>query len=352
MFSSYLLRNMSDKVQIIYDREDSIRLDKFLAGLKMQELYSRTFIEHLIEEDRIIVNKIPVKKSYLLNKGDEIEISIPELPPTEIVPQNIPLEVVYEDEDLAVINKAAGMIVHPGYGIADHTLVNAMVYRWGEKLSRGREINRPGIVHRLDRGTSGLMIIAKNDPAQSALCEMLSRREIKKTYLAITCGIPHPSEGTIETNISRSINNPRKMCVNQEGRRALTHYKVIRFYNYYSLIKVGLETGRMHQIRVHFAHLNTPILGDLLYNSLKQAKTLAPENMKHKVSELLTEHLLRQALHSWRVEFTHPISGKHLDIKVEPPEDFQYTFRWLEQYFSLDSEAKDLKTILEENEEW
>ena len=185
---------MSDKVQVIYDRDDFMRLDKFLAGLNMQELYSRTFIEHLIEEDRVVVNNFPVKKSYLLKKGDEIKISIPELPSTEIVPQNIPLDVVYEDKDLAIINKAPGMIVHPGYGIADHTLVNAMVYRWGENLSSGREINRPGIVHRLDRGTSGLIIIAKNDPTQSALCTMLSRREIKKTYLVITCGIPHPSK--------------------------------------------------------------------------------------------------------------------------------------------------------------
>lgn len=346
------MRNMSDKVQVIYECEDSMRLDKFLAGLNIQELYSRTFIEHLIEEDRIIVNKIPVKKSYLLKKGDEIEISIPELPPTEIVPQNIPLEVVYEDEDLAIINKVAGMIVHPGYGIADHTLVNAMVYRWGNQLSSGRDINRPGIVHRLDRGTSGLMIIAKNDPTQSALCEMLSRREIKKTYIAITCGIPNPSEGIIDTNISRSISNPRKMCVSQQGRRAITRYKVIQYYSFFSLVKIGLETGRMHQIRVHFAHLKNPILGDLLYNSHKQVKTLVPENMKHKVSELLTEHLLRQALHSWRLEFTHPISGKHLDIKAEPPEDFQYTFNWLGQYFSLDAKVKDLRTILEENEEW
>ncbi|MBW6514179.1 MAG: RluA family pseudouridine synthase [Candidatus Syntrophosphaera sp.] len=343
---------MSNKIRVVFEREDPDRLDRFLVDLRVQELYSRTFIERLIEEDRILVNKIPVKKSFLLHPGDEVEVSLPELQPTEVTPQNIPLDVVYEDEDLAVINKEPGMIVHPGYGNVDQTLVNAMVFRWREDLSSGREANRPGIVHRLDRGTSGLMIIAKNDPTQSALNDMFANRQINKTYLAITCGIPDPAEDSIESHIGRSISNPRKMCVVKEGRWSLTAYKVIRYFYYFALVKVKLETGRMHQIRVHFADRNLPLLGDLLYNTRRQVHALVPENMKRKVTELLTTHLHRQALHAWRLEFVHPISKINLDIKADPPEDFLYALNWLEKYFGIDTDARDLNLILKDNEVW
>jgi 23S rRNA pseudouridine1911/1915/1917 synthase len=343
---------MPNKIKVIFDREEPLRLDKYLTEMRIQELYSRTFIEGLIEEDRILVNKIPVKKSYVLHGGDEVDISLPELQPLEVVPQDIPLDIVYEDKDLAIINKAPGMIVHPGYGNADGTLVNAMVHHWGNELSSGREQNRPGIVHRLDRGTSGLMIIAKNDAAQSALSEMFSRREIHKTYLAVTCGIPDPPEDSIETNISRSISNPRKMCVSEEGRWALTTYKVIKYYHFFALVKINLETGRMHQIRVHFAHRNFPLLGDLLYNTRRQVHAIVPENMKRKVTELLTTHLLRQALHSWRLQFTHPFSGKELDVRAPLPEDFLYALNWLDQNFGIDTDNREINLILAQNNEW
>lgn len=340
------------KIRIIYDKEAPQRLDKYLVDMRVQELYSRTFIESLIEADKILVNLTPVKKSYLLKQGDEVDVTLPELPPVEVVPQDIPLDIVYEDSDLAIINKAPGMIVHPGYGNADQTLVNAIVFHWGNGLSSGREANRPGIVHRLDRGTSGLMIIAKNDPTQSALSEMFSRREIRKTYLAVTCGIPEPPEDSIESNIARSLSNPRKMCVAQEGRWARTSYKVIRYFHYFALVKIKLETGRMHQIRVHFAERNYPLLGDLLYNTRRQVHALVPENMKKKVTELLTTHLLRQALHSWRLEFTHPFSGEKVDVQAPLPPDLLYTLDWLEQYFAIDTETGDLSMVLDDNEAW
>lgn len=343
---------MRNKIKVVYDREDSNRLDKYLVDLRVQELYSRSFIEKLIEEDRVLVNRIPVKKSFLLSQGDEVDVSLPDLEPSEVVPQNIPLDVVYEDDDLAVINKPAGMIVHPGYGASDQTLVNAIVFRWREDLSSGREANRPGIVHRLDRGTSGLMIIAKNDPAQSALNDMFAHRQVKKTYLAITCGVPDAVEDIIESNIGRSISNPRKMCVTPEGRWSLTGYKVIKYYHCFSLVKVRLETGRMHQIRVHFAERNLPLLGDLLYNTRRQVHAIVPENLKRKVTELLTTHLLRQALHAWRLQFVQPLSGRPLDIKVDPPQDIQYTLAWLDSYFGIDTDTRDLFSILSENEEW
>lgn len=340
------------RIKIRFDRERAERLDKYLVEMKIQELYSRTFIEKLIEEDRILVNLIPVKKSYQLQSGDEIDVSLPELQPSEVTPRNIPLDIVYEDNDLAVINKEPGMIVHPGYGNPDETLVNAMLFHWGENLSSGREVNRPGIVHRLDRGTSGLMIIAKNDPAQAALNEMFAKREIEKTYLAITTGIPDPPEDTIETGIARSLNNPRKMAVLDEGRLAITRYRIIKYYHYFSVVMVRLETGRMHQIRVHFAHRNYPLLGDLLYNTRRQVHSVVPENMKRKVTELLTTHLLRQALHSWRLRFVHPLTGKNLDLTADPPEDFGYALNWLDTYFAIDTDSRDLKSALKDNYEW
>ncbi|MCB5284860.1 MAG: RluA family pseudouridine synthase [Candidatus Cloacimonetes bacterium] len=343
---------MRNRIKVVYDREDSIRLDKYLVDLRVQELYSRSFIEKLIEEDRVLVNNIPVKKSFLLSNGDVVDVSLPDLETSEVVPQNIPLDVVYEDDDLAVINKPAGMIVHPGYGASDQTLVNAILFRWREDLSSGREANRPGIVHRLDRGTSGLMIIAKNDPVQRALNDMFARRQVKKTYLAITCGIPDPAEDIIESNIGRSLSNPRKMCVTPEGRWSLTRYKVIKYFHCFSLVKVALETGRMHQIRVHFAERNLPLLGDLLYNTRRQVHSIVPENLKRKVTELLTTHLMRQALHAWRLQFVQPISGRPLDIRVDPPQDFCYALAWLENYFGIDTDTRDLFSILGDNEEW
>lgn len=336
---------MTQRIKILFDRSEPIRLDKYLVDLKIQELYSRTFIEKLIAEDRILVNSIPIKKSYLLSLGDEISIALPEPEPSHIVPQKIDLDIVYEDDDLVIINKAAGMIVHPGFGNPDHTLVNAIVYRYGENLSSGREVNRPGIVHRLDRGTSGLMIVAKNDAVQSALCDMFARREIEKTYLAISTGVPESTTGSIETGIGRSISNPRKMCVSDEGRWSLTHWEILQYYHYFSLLKVRLETGRMHQIRVHLAHINKPVLGDLLYNSRRQVHALVPENMKRKVTELLTENLIRQALHAWRLSFLHPISGKQIEVYAPLPDDILYTINWLDRYFSIDNQSTDISML-------
>lgn len=327
-------------------------MDKYVAELRIQELYSRTFVDRLISEDRILVNKIPVKKSYMLETGDEIDISLPEPDPIEIVPQDIPLDVVYEDDDLAVINKPAGMIVHPGFGNPDQTLVNALVFRWGNQLSSGREMNRPGIVHRLDSGTTGLMIVAKNDAVQSALGEMFAHREIKKTYLGISSGIPDPLEDVIETHIGRSRVNPRKMCVCEDGRWSLTAYKTIHCYHCFAIVKIKLETGRMHQIRVHFAHRNMPLLGDLLYNTRRYVHSIVPENMKRKVTELLTTHLIRQALHAWRLEFIHPVSKQLLDIQAPLPADLLYTIEWLDKYFAIDTNHTDINSLLKENQEW
>lgn len=343
---------MRQKIKVIYESQEPQRLDKYLSELRIQELFSRSFIEKLIDEDRIMVNMIPVKKSYLMQSGDEVDISLPEPQPQEIVPQDIPLDVVYEDDSLAVINKESGLIVHPGFGSPDQTLVNAMVFRWGAQLSSGRAADRPGIVHRLDRGTSGLMIIAKNDLAQSRLNDMFAQRKVNKTYLAISSGIPPEPQGTIQNNIARSLTNPRKMCVANQGRLAITHYKIIHHFHCFALHKVMLETGRMHQIRVHFAHLGYPLLGDLLYNTRAQVHNIVPSNMKRKVTELLTTHLRRQALHAWRLQFVHPISGKEIDLFAPLPQDILYALNWLNQNFAIDKSALDLEAIQTNNFEW
>ncbi|PKN79779.1 MAG: RluA family pseudouridine synthase [Candidatus Cloacimonetes bacterium HGW-Cloacimonetes-1] len=343
---------MHSRISIKYDRPDTIRLDKYLVELKIQELYSRSFIEKLIADDRILVNNIPVKKSYPLNAEDLIEIKLPLPEPKDIVPQDIPLQIVYEDDDIAIINKAPGMIVHPGFGNPDHTLVNAIVYHFGSNLSSGKEVNRPGIVHRLDRGTSGLMIIAKNDLVQSLLSDMFAKRQIKKTYLAIACGIPDPPADSIETCISRSIANPRKMTVTDNGKWSLTHYKIIHYYHYFALLKVNIETGRMHQIRVHMAHKNYPVFGDLLYNSRRYVLSIVPENMKRKVNEFISTQMLRQALHAWRLQFTHPISGKEMDVYGDLPDDYLHTIAWLDQHFSVDNQTTDINMLRIENTGW
>ncbi len=342
---------MKNKIRVVCENAEPKRLDKYLSGLNIQELYSRSFVERLVEEDRIMVNCIPVKKSYLVSEGDEIILNLPEPEPLDVYAQDLPLDIVYEDEDLAIINKAHGMIVHPGFGNPDGTLVNAIMHHFGTNLSTGRDVNRPGIVHRLDRGTSGLIVIAKNDAAQSLLSDMFANREIKKTYLAITSGVPEPDKGTIETYIARSNNNPRMMCVADEGRYAVTHYETLKTWHFFALIKVNLQTGRMHQIRVHFAHIHYPILGDLLYNTRRYVHSLLPDNMKRKATELLTTHLHRQALHAWKLEFVHPISKKHISVQAELPEDISYTLKWLDDYFAIDTELRDIKTILKEKDE-
>ncbi|GAB1468506.1 RluA family pseudouridine synthase [Candidatus Cloacimonadota bacterium] len=338
---------MKNRIKIICETPEIQRLDKYLMELNIQELYSRSFVERLIEEDRILVNCIPVKKSYPLKTGDEIWLDLPEPVPMEVYAQDIPLDVAYEDDDLAIINKAHGMIVHPGFGNPDGTLVNAIMYRFGENLSSGSECNRPGIVHRLDRGTSGLIIIAKNDAAQAKLSELFAKRKIKKTYLAITAGVPDPESGTIETYIKRSSHNPRMMCVADDGRYAVTNYETLKVWHYFALLKVNLETGRMHQIRVHFEHLHYPILGDLLYNTRRYVHSILPQNMKRKATELLTTHLLRQALHAWKLEFIHPFSGKLISVCASLPDDLAYTLKWLDDNFAIDTETRDIKKILE-----
>jgi 23S rRNA pseudouridine1911/1915/1917 synthase len=328
---------MPVKINILYDADFKQRLDKYLVEKNIPELYSRAQIENLIIKDSIYVNNTKIKKSYLLSQGDLISVVLPEPVQLSTIPQEIPLNVIYEDDYLAVINKAAGLVVHPGHGNRDKTLANAIAFRYGSGLPTTKGIDRPGIVHRLDSRTSGLIIVARDDRTQSLLSAMFAKRLVSKTYLAITTGIPEDEEATIETYVSRSRSIPSKMAVSKTGKLAITHYRIMRYYQGFALLKIGLETGRMHQIRLHMEKLNTPILGDLLYNSHTKVLASIPDNMKKKTADLLQNHLTRQALHAWRLAFKHPITEKPFVFYAPLPTDMIYVLDWLEKHFAIDN---------------
>ncbi|HHE37985.1 MAG TPA: RluA family pseudouridine synthase [Candidatus Cloacimonetes bacterium] len=321
-------------MEIIYQEETSQRIDKYIVSLNDKRLYSRSFIDRLIKENQIRVNSKPVKKNHHLKKGEIINIEIPERTDLLPEPEDITLNIVYEDESLIIINKQAGLTVHPAPGNPKGTLVNALVYHFKDDLSSGNDKFRPGIIHRLDKNTSGLMIVAKNDRVHYLLSKMFQERKIEKYYQAIVTGVPAKREDTIITFINRSRKDRKKMSVADSGKKAITYYRVIKEFDFFSHLEVKLETGRTHQIRVHMSHLNCPVLGDGTYSNLKRTINQIPVHLQKKVKYLLANHLKRQALHSYRLSFEHPITGRAIDIEIDLPEDMRYTLEWLERNFS------------------
>ena len=285
-------------------KEAGIRLDKYIS--EQNSDLSRAMIQKLIENGNVTVNEKVVKASYKVNLGDNIKIVLEEPKETELKPEKIPLNVVYEDNDIIVINKEKGMVVHPGNGNLEGTLVNAVLERCKDSLSGiGGEI-RPGIVHRLDKDTSGLIIVAKNDKAHIRLSEDLKEHKVKKTYIALVRGVVKENEATIDMPIGRSDNVRVKMAVKKEGKNAITHFKVLKKYNGYTLLEVRIETGRTHQIRVHMAEIGYPVVGDMVYSNGKN-----PFNVEG------------QMLHAWKLEFSHPITNKKMELEAELPEYFK-----------------------------
>jgi len=321
-------------MEIIYQEETSQRIDKYIVSLNDKRLYSRSFIDRLIKENQIRVNSKPVKKNHHLKKGEIINIEIPERTDLLPEPEDITLNIVYEDESLIIINKQAGLTVHPAPGNPKGTLVNALVYHFKDDLSSGNDKFRPGIIHRLDKNTSGLMIVAKNDRVHYLLSKMFQERKIEKYYQAIVTGVPAKREDTIITFINRSRKDRKKMSVADSGKKAITYYRVIKEFDFFSHLEVKLETGRTHQIRVHMSYLNCPVLGDGTYSNLKRTINQIPVHLQKKVKYLLANHLKRQALHSYRLSFEHPITGRAIDIEIDLPEDMRYTLEWLERNFS------------------
>jgi len=302
--------------------------------LEHDELYSRSYIDRLIKSGHITVNGEEIKKSYLLEDGDVIEILIPPPRSKKLEPEPIPLKIVYEDEYLAVINKPPGISVHPSPNQISGTVANAIINIFGSNLPYMDTPMRPGIVHRLDKNTSGLLIIAKDDRTLSILNRQFAARKVIKKYQAVLLGIPQELEDTISTMINRSTKDRTKMTVSLTGREAITDYRVLRTFEYLSLVDVKPITGRTHQIRVHFDHINCPIAGDSTYGKKKGISNL-PFNLRRRLSAYLNNRLQRHALHAYYLEFQHPITEKEVKILIDLPEDMQNFIKWLEQEFEV-----------------
>ena len=283
---------------------DNIRLDAYIS--KKNENISRTNIQRLIENGNILVNGEKRKISYKVQIGDNISINIPKPKESKIKAEEIPLEIIYEDKDIIVVNKPKGMIVHPANGNLEGTLVNAIMSICKNSLSGiGGEI-RPGIVHRLDKDTSGLLIVAKNDLAHINMSNQIKNRQVKKIYIALVRGNIDEEEATINMPIGRSTKDRKKMAVRKDGKEAITHFKVLKRYSEYTLLEVKIDTGRTHQIRVHLSEIGHPVVGDIVYS-----------NGKNEFG------VQGQMLHAKSLDFKHPITNKQMHLEAELPDYFK-----------------------------
>lgn len=289
---------------IVNENDKGKRLDIYIAE-NFNEL-SRTMIKKLIESNNILVNDKSEKVSYKVQANDNISIDVPEAKETKLKAQEIPLDIIYEDSDIIVVNKPKGMVVHPANGNPDGTLVNAILSICKNSLSGiGGEL-RPGIVHRLDKDTSGLIIVAKNNKAHINMSEQIKERNVKKTYIALVRGNVPEEEATINMPIGRSTKDRKKMAVTKNGKQAITHFKVLKRYSKYTLLEIKIETGRTHQIRVHMAEIGYPVVGDAVYSNGK--------------NEFGIEG---QMLHAYKLEFMHPITNKHMELTAPLPQYFE-----------------------------
>jgi 23S rRNA pseudouridine1911/1915/1917 synthase len=294
------------------------RLDTFLRA--QFPAVSRGTIQRLIEQGHITVNGEKVKPTHAPRAGERINVYWPEARPAEARPEDLPLEIIYEDKDLLVLNKAPGMVVHPAAGNEEHTLVNALLHHCKGQLSGIGGVARPGIVHRLDKDTSGCLVVAKNDATHLALSAQFAERSLDKTYLAIVCGaLPHAT-GEIRAAIARHPSHRKRMSVTEDaGRDARTSYRVIESLNHATFVQATLHTGRTHQIRVHFQHIGFPIVGDETYGA----------RQNRRLKELTRFAASRVMLHAHQLEFVHPRSKRKRKFEAPLPDDFQQTLKAL-----------------------
>lgn len=293
------------RFQITEEMEDE-RIDKCVSLLI--DSLSRSFIQKMIKEERVLVNDKPVKGSYKVKTDDEVAFALPESVEPDIEPENIPLDILYEDKDVIVVNKPKGMVVHPAAGHYSGTLVNALMYHCGKDLSGINGVMRPGIVHRIDMDTTGSLIVCKNDKAHNAIALQLKEHSINRRYRAICHGVLKEDEGVIDKPIGRHPQERKKMAVNERnGKQAITHYRVLKRFAQYTYIECVLETGRTHQIRVHMASIGHPLLGDEIYSNRKTPYKLQG-----------------QTLHAKTLGFIHPSTEQYVEVDAPLPGYFQH----------------------------
>ena len=281
------------------------RLDKFLSALRPDQ--SRSYLQKIIKDGNVLVNGEPKKSSYRLEDGDEVTADLPELKSPDIEPENIPLDILYEDDSILMVNKPKGMVVHPSAGHYTGTLVNAVLWHCQGQLSGINGVSRPGIVHRIDKDTTGVLVVCKNDAAHNAVAAQLKEHSITRKYRAIVHGVIKEDEGTVDAPIGRHPTERKKMASGvKNGKRAVTHYRVLERFQGYTYVECQLETGRTHQIRVHMASIHHPLLGDTVYGPAKDS-----------------HHLEGQTLHAMVLGLIHPVTGEYLEVEAPLPEYFE-----------------------------
>ena len=296
---------MNEQIFAVLPEQEGKRIDAFVC--EQLDGITRSMVQNWIEQGHVtLASGKTIKKNYKVNAGDEVIVQMPEPQSVEIEPENIPIDIVYEDEDIIVVNKARGMVVHPAVGNWNGTLVNALMYHCGDRLSGINGEIRPGIVHRIDKDTSGLLVVAKNDLAHQSLAEQIACHSAAREYQAIVVGAPREDQGTIDQPIGRHKVDRKKMAILPDGRHAVTHYQVLKRFRGYSLLAFQLETGRTHQIRVHMASIGHPIIGDPLYGLKKDRFS----------------NLDGQCLHAWRLSLDHPRTGERMVFEAPLPEYF------------------------------
>lgn len=281
------------------------RLDKFLSAMLPDQ--SRSYLQKIIKDGNVLVNGEPKKSSYRLEDGDEVTADLSELKSPDIEPENIPLDILYEDDSILMVNKPKGMVVHPSAGHYTGTLVNAVLWHCQGQLSGINGVSRPGIVHRIDKDTTGVLVVCKNDAAHNAVAAQLKEHSITRKYRAIVHGVIKEDEGTVDAPIGRHPTERKKMASGvKNGKRAVTHYRVLERFQGYTYVECQLETGRTHQIRVHMASIHHPLLGDTVYGPAKDS-----------------HHLEGQTLHAMVLGLIHPVTGEYLEVEAPLPEYFE-----------------------------